>query len=240
MSISMNTQHLYLQISNEIKTKIKKEEYKEGQKISTEEELCNEYNVSRITVRKAIQLLCDQNILVKKHGKGTFVALPKAIDTMSISQSFTGYCKRNGMEPSSEVLSKKIIQADKFISNKLGVETGNDIIEIRRILSIDNEPTVFEIDYFRLSFKFLMEKKLNNESLLKTLIAENVTNIYKFDHIVSVKKGDKLIVENLGKDSNFSFLHVSETVKSPEDEIIYYNEQYVVSGKYNYTVSTLK
>ncbi len=240
MNIPMNTQHLYLQISNEIKAKIKKGQYKEGQKISTEDELCSEYNVSRITVRKAIQLLCDQNILVKKHGKGTFVALPKAIDTMSITQSFSGYCKRNDMKPSSEVISKKIIKASKTISDKLGVEIDDDIIEIKRLLFIDDEATVFEIDYFRISYDFLMKKKLDNKSLLKTLLSENITNIYKFDHVVSVKNGDEFISEKLNKNNNFCFLHVSETVKNPENEIIYYNEQYIVSGKYNYTVSTLK
>ncbi len=65
---------LYLQIAEDIKSKIKKEELKANSRIPTELELSDFYQVSRITIRKALELLVDEEILIRKQKIGTFVS----------------------------------------------------------------------------------------------------------------------------------------------------------------------
>lgn len=64
---------LYQQLKEEIKAAIKNGTFPSGTKIPTESELSEKFNVSRITVRRAVQELCQEDYLSKKQGKGTFV-----------------------------------------------------------------------------------------------------------------------------------------------------------------------
>lgn len=65
---------LYQQLVDSIKEQILSGKIKEGDKLMTEQEFSEAYNVSRITVRKAMEMLSDEGIVVKKQGIGTFVA----------------------------------------------------------------------------------------------------------------------------------------------------------------------
>ena len=65
---------LYQQLYDAILNKVRSGEYQVGEKIPSEEQLMTIYGVSRVTVRNAIKQLVDENILIKRHGKGTFVS----------------------------------------------------------------------------------------------------------------------------------------------------------------------
>ena len=66
---------LYQQLYDAILNKVRSGEYQVGEKIPSEEQLMTIYGVSRVTVRNAIKQLVDENILIKRHGKGTFVSM---------------------------------------------------------------------------------------------------------------------------------------------------------------------
>ena len=68
---------LYQQLMEVIQNQILNGELKENDRIPTEIELSREYDVSRITVRKAVELLVEEEILVKRQGIGTFVSQKK-------------------------------------------------------------------------------------------------------------------------------------------------------------------
>ena len=72
----MANEPLYMRIKDDIKTDIKNGKYKKGDKIPTEPELSSAYDVSRITVRRAIEELSSEGYLIKKQGRGTFVSSP--------------------------------------------------------------------------------------------------------------------------------------------------------------------
>ena len=64
---------LYEQLKNAIKDDIHAQIYRPGDRMPSEAELEEKYQVSRITVRRAVKELCEEEILVRKQGKGTFV-----------------------------------------------------------------------------------------------------------------------------------------------------------------------
>ena len=80
---------LYQQIENDIKEKIASGEYQAGQMLPSENKYCEMYKVSRVTVRNAITDLVDEGILIRKHGKGTFVENQKIQHNMIKFQGFT-------------------------------------------------------------------------------------------------------------------------------------------------------
>lgn len=75
---------LYHKIAEFIMEKIKTEEWKKGQLIPSEKEFCEQFQVSRPTVRAAIAYLANQGYLVTVKGKGTFVSKPKIVEDTTV------------------------------------------------------------------------------------------------------------------------------------------------------------
>ena len=95
---------LYKQLKDLILKEIKEGKLKTNQKIPTEQELSEKYQISRMTVRKALAQLVDEEVLAKKQGKGTFVQEPKIVEDLDNANSFTNLCKRNGKIPGGKTL----------------------------------------------------------------------------------------------------------------------------------------
>lgn len=80
---------VYIQIHNQIRKEIEASKWEIGAKIPSERELATQFNVSRMTLRQAVQTLVDEGILERKIGSGTFVARKKVQEKMSGIESFT-------------------------------------------------------------------------------------------------------------------------------------------------------
>ena len=88
---------LYQQIIDYMHEKIESGEYKPGDMLPSEASLCEEFGVSRITVRNAIQYLTDEGYIVKRHGKGSFIN-DKLSKPASRFIRFTELCKEQGVK----------------------------------------------------------------------------------------------------------------------------------------------
>ena len=104
-----STTPLFEQIKEDISEKIKSGEYIAGHKIPTELELIAEYDVSRITIRRAIEELCKEGILIKKQGKGTFVQEKRIFRKIEHTVSFSDSCRAGNMTPSAKVTKRKVM-----------------------------------------------------------------------------------------------------------------------------------
>lgn len=136
---------LYLQLGSDIRQKILSGEYPIGSKIPTEQELCDKYDVSRITVRRAIQDLVEDGLLEKVRGKGTFVAVPKHVvgSSPTDQRSFTSLVMGEG-PVIRNVVEKRLSKADKHFADMLGCEVGAPLCYVRRVVLDNNYP--FAID----------------------------------------------------------------------------------------------
>ena len=96
---------LYQQLYDAILNKVRSGEYQVGEKIPSEEQLMTIYGVSRVTVRNAIKQLVDENILIKRHGKGTFVSMPSYVESMTAGGSFTESGLKMNRKPTTKIIS---------------------------------------------------------------------------------------------------------------------------------------
>ena len=104
---------LYQQIYDEIKDAIEKGVYAPKERIPSELELAEQYDVSRITVRRAVEELCSDGYLVKQQGRGTFVSTPHINRQFHAStlQTFTALCADNDMKAGAHVVDRQIVPA---------------------------------------------------------------------------------------------------------------------------------
>lgn len=137
---------LYKQIKRLILQALEAAEWQPGQIIPCELELASRFGVSQGTVRKAIDELAAENLLVRRQGKGTFVAShrdPRAAFRFLRLKAQDGQTILRSREP----LACGLVKAGEELVNALGLETGDPVVSLRRRLRFDDKPVVVEDVY---------------------------------------------------------------------------------------------
>lgn len=134
----------YSQIAAYYQERIDAGELVEGNKMPTEEEIGRLFNVSRITVRQAMNELAQAGYIVRMQGKGSFVRMKKADMQLNHLQGFSEEMRAMGMEPSSELRSGEIIACDPKVAQKLQVEPESQVFSLLRVRYADGAPMAVE------------------------------------------------------------------------------------------------
>lgn len=157
---------LYYQLMDIIIEEIETGKLKENDKIPSERELCKGYDISRVTVRQAIQELEKGNYIYKKHGKGTYVSPLKMKQNLLKFYSFTNEMKNIGKVPTSKVIDFEIIYSNEKISKKMGIETGTMLYKFTRLRLADETPMMIETSYVPYNrFPGIVKKDLENQAM---------------------------------------------------------------------------
>lgn len=138
---------LYHQLKEIIEVKIESGEWKPGDKISSENDLQNLYDISRNTVQKALEELVQEGILERKQGKGTFVSKPKFEQSLTSFYSFSKVMESQGMNPKDIILNIETRLADRKVAAKLQIDPSDEVIALKRLRQADGEPIILETSY---------------------------------------------------------------------------------------------
>ena len=108
----------YIQIHDQIKSEIDQKIWKIGERLPSERDLAEKFQVSRMTLRQAITLLVEEGVLERRVGSGTFITSTRVQEKMRGTTSFTEIMKSQGKEPSSQVISyrKPFLASKKWIN----------------------------------------------------------------------------------------------------------------------------
>jgi GntR family transcriptional regulator len=136
-------QPLYEQIKRMMTQSLIDGEWKAGEMIPSEMELAARFKVSQGTVRKALDELVSENILMRRQGKGTFV---HTHNEEGMQLRFLRLTDENGKKafPKNELLSCVRGKANAKIAKKLNLKAGTSIIEIKRLLGFEGRPLILD------------------------------------------------------------------------------------------------
>ncbi len=137
----------YWQIKKDILDKIKEEIYKADETIPPERELMEQYGVSRITVRKAVDELVSECHLYKVQGKGTYVKGNSRTTGLSFVMSCTEEIRQQGFTPSRRILTCCVEKTPRKLARELEIAEGADVLHIKRIFYADQEPVIYCENY---------------------------------------------------------------------------------------------
>lgn len=135
----------YNQLVNILRGKIAAGEYRPGDRLPSEAELCSHYHVSSITARRAIKILVEQDIAETRQGQGTFlrpIMLGSATFDLQGLQAIFGD-KRTKVR----ILGASALAADERVAGKLEVEPGVRVIFIHRLLLQEGRPLMYHREY---------------------------------------------------------------------------------------------
>lgn len=135
----------YIQLARIIRDRIVQQVYAPGEQIPTEAELGAEHDVSRITVREALNRLVKEGWLVRRQGKGTYVAHQKLLRNVAKVYSFSTDMRRMGLEPRSQVLAVTVEEADAALVERLLLPPASHrVTVIKRVRVANDVPILVE------------------------------------------------------------------------------------------------
>ncbi|MTI94717.1 MAG: GntR family transcriptional regulator [Firmicutes bacterium] len=232
---------LYYQVKNQLLRKIENGDYKVNERIPSENELVKVYDVSMITVRKALLELVQEGILYRIQGKGTYVAEPKVKRFVNLL-SFTQEMKEKGMSPSAKLVRFAKETADEKISGILGLPLDSPVWVYERIRLADQQPMAFQKSILPckmfpgLSGQLLEE----SQSLYKVLFEHYDTEIYRADeeyNAISIK--DQMIADELGVRVGATAFLVKRTSYTKHEEAFEYAVTMLRGDRYSIKVNLI-
>ena len=160
----------YVQVEEVLKLNILSGEWAEGEKIPTESELCEMFDVSRITVRKALEELQGEGYLQRQQGKGTFVAKGQMEQRLSKFYSFSDELKKRGMTEYAAVIKLTVVEADDHVASRLQIEPGDPVWRVYRQRCTNDGPYAVETSYIPVAMIPEMTKEqINENGLYRTM-----------------------------------------------------------------------
>lgn len=227
---------LYLQLVEDLIHKIDNKEYEENDKLPSERELCEIYKMSRITVRNALQELEREGYIYKLHGKGTFVSSRTYKQNLVKLYSFTEEMKKLGKTPVTKVLSFNLIKADKRFAEKLKINPGDELFEIKRLRIADDEPLIYETSYLpKNKFPELTQKELESTPMYDIFSEKYGVSVSKAIEQFSATNLRSEEAAQLNNDANTPAMLIKRFAYQNE-EIIEYTVSIISGHKFNYTV----
>jgi len=139
---------LYYQLYEILHEKILMKDWKPGDRLPTEAELVELHGVSRITVRKVLDMLVKEGLIYRQAGRGTFVAHVTLEHGLSHIISLTEDMQRRGFAVSTRVLFSGLIPAPDYMAEKLNIRVGEELARLERLRLADGEPMCIENSHF--------------------------------------------------------------------------------------------
>lgn len=121
-------------------------EYSVGERLPSEDEMCDRFAVSRATIREAYRALLDAGYLSRRHGSGTFIARAPQRHALDLNLSYTAMIQAAGFTPSIRVISQATHEAEATEQLKLRLEPHDEVIVVERVRFADERPVVYSID----------------------------------------------------------------------------------------------
>lgn len=115
-----------------------------GDALPSDAELCEEFGVSRMTARNAMQRLTDEGLVLRVPGRGSFVAEPPTHRRADRLLTFSREMERRGRRPSSKVIARELRPSSAEEARALGLAPGDMVVALRRLRLADEEPIAVE------------------------------------------------------------------------------------------------
>ncbi len=228
---------LYQQLIDEIQNMIFQGELSEGDRLMTETELSEAYGVSRITVRKAIEFLVEEGILIKKQGIGTFVAQKKLRRKMDVFMGFTRSCELDGKKPGTKLLSTELARADAKDRERLKLHGSEKILKIRRIRLTDDVPVIIEENHFPQKYAFLLGEDLENS--LYQMLSDHGIQMGGGNRRVSICPATEEEAQILGVAAGDPLLFMQDWCVSSEGEPVHTCKSVINPQRYVLEINTV-
>jgi GntR family transcriptional regulator len=234
---------LYRQIHELIRHRISSGAYAHGSQIPSENDLCRELRVSRVTLRDALRKLVQDRLLVKVPGKGTFVAPQPAKGLSRVK--YAGFLE----DLQERVLSLNVVEVDSARVTpgedlrallKLNPED-RELVVFKRLRHIDEEPFSYTLNYLRPAIgDRISVEQLYTVPLLKILREDLGIPIVRAHETIEAAPANPDVARKLGIPVLFPVMHMKRVMYTIKDHPLELVETFYRADKYHYSVNLVR
>lgn len=224
---------LYQQLYRLLRHKIIAGEWAPEQAIPTEMSLMEKYQVSRATARQALSELVADGLVVRKRGRGSFVAPPSAEQSLVRILSFTEDMQQRGLQPQTRLISARLMPATERLVEKLKLEPEEKVARLVRLRLADGEPMSVEVSC--LVYRFfpgLLEHDYTRNSLRQILQQQYGIRLARAEQTIQAIAADEEMAELLGVAQGSPLLYIERVSYSDYDVPVEYLRLYHRGDRY--------
>ncbi|MCF6137167.1 GntR family transcriptional regulator [Pseudalkalibacillus berkeleyi] len=237
MTIKTDHRLLYLQVIDRLKRDIEAGIYEEGERLPSEFELSKQLGISRATLREALRILEDENVVVRRHGVGTFVR-SRAVFSSGIEELFsvTEMIERGGKNPGTIFLTSEKREVREEDMQRFNTDEDEHLVVVERVRTADGKPVVYCLDQIPEKFMPVSQNTTEEESLFNLLEKEsNRRVLYAVTHIEPVGFHER-ISEILDCPPEASLLVLKQMHYDQNDNPVLYSLNYFRADKFDFHV----
>lgn len=228
---------IYLQVKNDIKTKILSKKLLPGQVLPSEKDYCAQYSVSRMTIRQALGELQNEGLIYSVKGKGTLVSRPKVEQYLSKLTSFSVDMQKRGFVPGSIVLETAVVKATLELAEYLQVGAGAELFYIARLRTADGTPMAIERGYFNQRITGdLLAADFNNQSLYEYLVQKRNVQLSHASQSLETISASKRDAEILQISESVPCMLMKRQTFTGSNQVVEYTESVYIGSRYKFYV----
>ena len=212
---------LYHQLGEEITRLIDTGVWPPKTQLPSERELCEQFGISRITVRQALNDLQKEGLIVRVHGKGSFVSHPRVAEDVTRLQGLSEALARDGHDVHNRMLSTREVAVTGVPAQRLRVPAKTIVTEITTVRYLDREPISVNVSYVPKAIGDRL-RKASHPSRDFLAIFENdlALAIGHADVEIDAQTADARVARTLKMKAGSPVLHVERVVFTRDGEAV--------------------
>jgi GntR family transcriptional regulator/GntR family frlABCD operon transcriptional regulator len=225
----------YQQIYDSLKDQILNDLYVYGDLLPSENDMCKQFNTTRLTIRQALAMLVNEGYITKHHGKGSVVTLKRNSLGLLSFKGFSEVLGSTNIPITNVMLSAPIKKAwDQHFFFQLNEEDKNkDCIFLNRLRMAQDDPVMLEYTYFRADFPDFCTIPLEDNSLFSTLRKRYKLEVVSAELEVRAKHADANTARLLEVHLNAPVIHIYGRYHTSNKNFFIYSSMFCNTDKYS-------
>lgn len=229
---------LYYQLKQILLEKIRKGDWHAGELIPSENQLQDDYDVSRTTVRQTLSELVTEGFLVRQRGRGTFIADPQITYDPTKQVELNEYMREQGVTLRWQLMDMSWVDADESIASTLHCAEDAQVMRIRRLRLADNRIIGYHIAYLTASIApYVDQNLLETGQSLDYLIAHPGLREPRIQRTLEATIADRLDIDWLDAAPNTPILQVKRVAYGSDNKPIEYLIGRFRGDRFKYQIS---
>jgi GntR family transcriptional regulator len=223
------------QISDYIREQIETGQYEIDEQLPSEKRLGETFDVSRVTVRRALQTLEHEGYIYRRQGLGSFVNERHETQGLVRLTDFAQDMAQAGLEASSNVTHFEPERVPGYVASRLAQDLDATLLRLDRLRLGDNQPIAFDRTWMPPFYASLLEgHDLEHETIYRILETDYDIPIVRGQYRITAANAPEDVAEHLGISPGTAVLVIERTSKSSGNKYVYFQRRYYRNDRVAY------